>query len=630
MSRDVRNHHNIWGLTFATIGVVYGDIGTGPLYVFKEVLHAGRDIEREMLIMGTLSLIFWAQVLVVSVKYMALVLRADHEGEGGIVALMALAQRATGQTPPWLLWVGLIGMSLFLIDGMMTPAISVLSAIEGFQLAPGIGHSLQPFVLPVSALILIGVFSIQPKGTKRIARFFSPIILIWFGVIAMLGLIQIIQYPAIVAALHPTHGWTLMMSNPHHALAVLGTLFLALTGAEAIYADLGHFGKSPIRRAWFILVFPALTLNYFGQGVHALHHIESTHPFFQMVPEVCFWPVLVLSALAAVIASQAVITGAFSLAQQASQMGYLPRLTVRQTSADASGQIYVPVINLGLFVGVMLLLIMFRQSSSLASAYGIAITVSMALTNVLLWVVARHAWGWSGLRSGCMLTVAILIDVVFVVAVLDEFLDGGWFTVGTCILISGLMGIWIRGNRFLSQQTDQRAVPLQDLFEIVQDFPPATLNGTGIFLTRFSDRAPFALVNNIKAHRVLHRNTVLLETHVAPSPRVDPAQRLRVKEVAPGFWQIQVRFGFMESMDVPQALKQLTPGLFDLDFQRVTYYVGRRSSVTGGNTQPFDGAQLPAWQHAVFAFMHRNAAHPCDFFHLPPEQVVEVVVRYRV
>lgn len=621
---DTQNPARLWTLTLAAIGVVYGDIGTGPLYVFKEVLHAGHDIERQPLVMGTVSLIFWALVMIVSIKYLWLVLRSDHEGEGGNLAMMALAQRAYRRPKAWIQWVGLGGMALFLVDGMMTPAISVLSAIEGFELAPGIGPHMGPYVLPLSTLILIGLFAIQAKGTERIARFFAPVIVTWFLTIAVLGVLHIRQHPVILQALHPVYGWQLLSGNARHALAVLGTLFLAVTGAEALYADIGHFGKTPIRLGWGVLAFPCLMLNYMGQGAMALNLEQVTHPFFQMIPADWFWPVLVLSALAAVIASQAVITGAFSLAHQATQLGYLPRLTVRQTSAQASGQIYVPIVNAGLLVGVLLLIVMFRHSSGLASAYGITITLSMLLTNLLLWVIARHVWGWHPLLAWGMVIPAMVIDGLFVLAVLDDVLSGGWFTIAMGLLIMGLLLTWHKGKAVLSETTDERAIPLSDLVEIVRDFPPNILPDTAIFLTRFSDRAPFALVNNIKSHRVLHERTVLLETWVTQAPRVDESRRLSVSEFAPGFWRVQVKFGFMEQLDVPHALRLLPEHGLAIDLAQVSYYVGRRSSVSSENTR------LPAWQHGLFAFMQRNAAHPSDYYHLPPDRVVEVIVRYRL
>ncbi len=623
----MKNHSNrdrLWATTLAAIGVVYGDLGTGPLYVVKEVLRAGRDLDRQMLVMGAISLIFWTQVLIISFKYMLLVMRADLQGEGGTLAMMELAQRAYTKPRAWIQWIGLAGMALFLVDGMITPAISVLSAIEGFELAPGVGQHMGPLVLPLSCAILVGLFAFQAKGTEHIGRFFGPIIITWFIAIGVLGVAQIAQYPRIIEALHPRHGWQLLSGDTGHAIAILGTLFLAVTGAEALYADIGHFGKASIRLGWWLLAFPCLLLNYMGQGALALRIDGATLPFFQMIPEFWFWPMLLLSALAAVIASQAVITGAFSLAQQAVQLGFLPRLTMRQTNANASGQIYVPIINAMLMVGVFLLVLMFRHSTGLASAYGITVTLSMVLTNVLLWVIVRRVWRWNMVACLAVILPAMVIDLTFMIAVLDDVIEGGWFTITIGSLIMMVMFTWHKGHKLLQQSTDALAIPMQDLVEIVRDFPPHILPNTAIFLTRFSDRAPFALVSNIKTHRVLHERTVLLETVVTDQPREDDAERLKVSELAPGFWQVQVHYGFMETMNVPLALQALQRHGLMLDLPKLTYYVGRRSGVSSEKTR------LPGWQHALFAFMQRNATSPWNFYQLPPKQVVEVNVRYQL
>jgi len=608
------------GMLVAAVGVVYGDIGTSPLYTLKEVFTGGYGIPvNHDGVLGILSLIFWSLIWVVSIKYILFVLRADNQGEGGIMALTALARRAAAPYPKFaslLVVCGLIGTALFYGDSMITPAVSVLSAVEGLELAfEGVGH----WVVPLSLIVLVGLFLIQRHGTASIGRLFGPVMVLWFVVLGVLGAIGIANHLEVLKALNPMWGVRFFSSHLGIAFAVLGAVVLALTGAEALYADMGHFGRRPIARAWFILVLPALVLNYFGQGALILADPEAArNPFYLLAPSWALLPLIGLSTVATVIASQAVISGAFSLTQQAIQLGYIPRMHIQHTSSDEQGQIYIGAVNWTVMCGVILLVLGFESSSALASAYGVAVTGTMLMTTILVAAVMLLAWKWSPFVAVPLLLVCLLVDGMFFAANVPKIIQGGAFPVlaGTVLFI--LMTTWKRGKQLLADRIDEGALPLPIFISSIRVQPPHRVQGTAVFLTARSDAVPHALLHNMLHNQVLHEQVVLLTVVNEDDPRVPANRRFEVEAYGEGFFRVILHYGFMDEPDVPAALKLCH--LEDLDFSpmRTTYFLSRETVI------PSKLMGMARWREGLFAFMLKNANGNLRFFKLPVNRVIEL------
>lgn len=607
-----------WALTLASVGVVFGDIGTSPLYAMREALAHVKRVAGEAAVLGVVSLVLWALILVVTIKYLVLVMRADNGGEGGTLSLMALAQQAIGRRSTLIFVLGVAGAALFYADGLITPAVSVLSAAEGLVLAPG-GKVFAPLVLPAAAGILVALFAIQPRGTAAVGRFFGPITLIWFLTLAGLGLMQIVKEPSIFRAINPLWGLGLLFGNGLLGLVILGSVFLAVTGAEALYADMGHFGKGPIRAGWLLIAFPALTLNYLGQGALVLSDPSTqVDPFFRMIPQAIFWPVPALTTAATIIASQAVITGAFSVTQQAVQLGLLPRITIKRTSETIAGQIYVPVVNGLLLAGVIFLLFAFRTSSAMASAYGIAVTGTMVVTVLLMLVIQRRLWRWP---LGLALLVSLpflVIDLVFLGANLLKVMDGGWMPLVLGVTLMMLMWTWTSGSRVLFEKTRRDAIPLSDLIASLRQRPPHRVAGTAVFLTSDPSIAPIALMHNLKHNRVLHEENLILSVVTADTPRVEDDARIEVQDLSLDFKQLTITYGFMETPDIPKALTLARLSGLKFNIMATSFFLGRRSVVAAARHG------LAHWQERVFIYLMRNAENPTDYFRIPPTRVVEM------
>ncbi|MBP9230222.1 MAG: potassium transporter Kup [Phenylobacterium sp.] len=607
-------------LALGAIGVVFGDIGTSPLYAMREALHHTRDtVSNEIAVLGVVSLVTWALILIVTIKYVVFLMRADNKGEGGTLALMALAQRSLGRRSTAVFFLGVIGAALFYGDGIITPAVSVLSAIEGLKDAPGIGHRMGPFVVPISAGILVALFMVQAKGTTSIAKFFGPITALWFLVLAGLGVYHIIEDPSIFRALLPHYGVIFLVDNGLLGFIILGSVFLAVTGAEALYADMGHFGKGPIQAAWVVLVLPALLLNYLGQGALVLSHPEArSNPFFEMVPEVIYWPVLLLATAATVIASQAVITGAFSMTQQAVQLGLFPRIDIRRTSETQAGQIYVPQVNTILMIGVLVLLFTFRNSSNLAAAYGIAVTGAMFVDTLLFFVIIKHMWKRPTWQAGAAAVGFGLLDVTFISSNLLKIPQGAWLPLVLGLALVVIMWTWTRGAQILTDKTRRDSVPLLELSEILKARAPHRAHGTAIFLTSDPDMAPVALMHNLKHNKVLHEKNIILTVHTAETPRVKEDNRVTIEPINDDFKKVTINYGFMESPNLPKALGLCRKLGLKFDIMATSFFLGRRSVVASAQSG------MPLWQDKLFIFLMRNAANPTDFYKIPPGRVVEL------
>jgi KUP system potassium uptake protein len=609
--------HGLWTLTLGSIGVVFGDIGTSPLYAMREAL-AHSSGATEPAVLGVVSLVFWALTLVVTVKYVFLVLRADNKGEGGTLALMALAQHVIGRRTPLIFALGVCGAALFYGDSLITPAISVLSAAEGIVAAPGIGEGFQPYVLPTAGVILIALFMVQARGTAHVGWYFGPIMVVWFLVLAALGLSQIFQEPSVLRGLSPSYGIDLIVDNGVLGFAILGSVFLVVTGAEALYADIGHFGKSPIRLAWLGLAFPSLMLNYLGQGALVLVDPSAkADPFFRMISGSAYWPVLVLTTAATVIASQAVITGAFSMTQQAVQLGLLPRMTIKRTSETVAGQIYVPAVNWLLMSGVLLLLVMFKNSSNLAAAYGIAVTATMVVTVLLLYVIAIWYWKWPRTAALAVLLPFFLIDSIFLGSNSLKIPQGGWFPLALGAGLVTIIWIWTKGTRILNEKATRETVPLADLIQMLERHPPNMVRGTAIFFTSTPRVAPIALLHNLKHNQVLHDHNIILTVTTADIPRVPDSHRISIETVGPRFKRLNISYGFMESPDIPSALALGQEHGLKLNAMSTSFFLGRRSVVPSNEG-------MPLWQDWIFIFLMQNAANPTSFFKIPPGRVVEL------
>ena len=610
---------SLTALTLGAIGVVYGDIGTSVLYAVKEVFGSGHVAFTPGNVFGILSLFFWTLTVIVSIKYVLLVLRADNHGEGGLVAMLALASQAVKDKPKLrsvMLLVGIFGTSLFYGDGVITPAISVLSAVEGLEV---VSPDFKRAVIPLTLAILFCLFWVQKRGTSGIGRFFGPITLVWFGVIALLGVANILAHPTILEALSPHHAVAFAWGQPGTTFIILGAVVLCVTGGEALYADLGHFGKKPIRLAWFSVVMPSLTLNYFGQGALLLEHPEAVkNPFFLMTPDWAQLPVVLLATAATVIASQALITGAFSVTKQVIQLGYLPRLNVQHTSVRETGQIYIPFVNWGLFVAIVLAVVMFRSSSNLAAAYGIAVTLDMLITTTLTFFVIRYGW-----RYPLWLCIAatgwfFLIDAVFFASNMLKLLDGGWFPLLIGGAIFTLMITWKQGRALMNDALKSDAIELSSFLEAVFISPPARVEGTAVFLTAEPGSVPNAMLHNLKHNKVLHQQNLFVTVCSHEVPWVGLTRRVEVTQLGHNCWQIILNYGFKNDPDVPRALTLLREHGCQVDPMTTSYFLSRDVVV------PTIGGGMSPWREKLLAQMHHNASAAADFLSLPNNSVVEL------
>jgi len=607
-----------WALTLGSIGVVFGDIGTSPLYAFREAVAAAAQDQpvTRSLVLGVLSLILWALFIVVTAKYVLLLLRADNNGEGGTLSLMALGQRALGRHSWLLLALGVIGASMFIGDSMITPAISVLSAVEGLKLeTPALEH----YVVPLTVFILVVLFSVQSSGTARVASAFGPVMVVWFSSLAAMGLVNISDDPSVLAAINPWYGIQFLLSHGTIGMVTLGAVFLAVTGGEALYADLGHFGRKPIQAGWLYFVLPSLLINYFGQGALVLSNpaaIENS--FYRMVPEVLLLPLVALATAATVIASQAVITGAYSLTRQAVQLGLLPRYEVRYTSESHAGQIYLPRVNTLLLTGVLLLVMLFRTSSGLASAYGIAVSTTMVVDGIMGFVVIWKLWNWRAATAAALIVPFVVVDTTFFSANLLKLLEGAWVPLLFGVAMATTIWTWRRGAAILTAKTRRTEVPLRDLIKNLEKRPPHIVKGTAVFLTSDPESVPTALLHNLKHNKVLHEHNVILTIETAQTPRVDVAGRVRMETISDKFALVRLRFGFMESPNVPKALVIARKLGWQFDIMATSFFVSRRS------LKPSAQSGMPRWQDHLFIALSRSANDATDYFQIPTGRVVEV------
>lgn len=605
------------GPAIGALGVVFGDIGTSPLYAMRECFSPAHGLHpTPENVLGVLSLIFWALTLLVSLKYLSYVLRADNKGEGGILALTALASwRLRGKSGYGLmLGLGVFGAALLYGDGVITPAISVLSAVEGLSIAAPALHHVE---LPIAIAVLVGLFALQKRGTSLVGAYFGPIMLLWFIALGIIGAVNLLHAPEVLAAVNPLHAFNFVAHGGSTAFYVLGGVFLVVTGGEALYADLGHFGRKPIQRVWFAVVFPGLFLNYLGQGALLLHRpAASENPFFLMVPSWALYPMVLLATLATVTASQASVSGVFSLSHQATNLGLLPRLDVRHTSAKERGQIYVPAVNWILMVSTIWVVLAFRSSEGLAAAYGIAVTLTMMSTTVLAFYVVRHDWGWSLLAATAVTACFLMPEMAFAAANLAKIKDGGWLPLTLGVGLLTLMFTWRRGREILSQRFRDQIVPLTELFARARTESVTRVPGTAVFLTSSRDGAPPALMRNFEHNHVLHERVLLVTIVTADDPRVPEAERLSVEDLGLGLQRIVARYGFMQQPDVPKLLARATGGTVDWD--QTTFFLGRETLM------PASKPQMARWRALLFVFLARNAQPATQFFRIPPARVMEV------
>lgn len=605
-------------LALGSVGVVYGDIGTSPLYALKESLTAaaaGGTLTREM-VFGVVSLVLWALIVIVTLKYVLLILRMDNRGEGGTLALMALVQRAMGHHGTPVVLLGMAGAALFYGDAIITPAISVLSAVEGLKL---ITPAFEPYILPISLGILVALFAVQFKGTAAVAFVFGPITALWFVAMAVGGLLHVADDPAIFYALDPTYGVRFLLTHNMAGLFALGAVFLAVTGAEALYADLGHFGRKPVQAAWLVLVLPALALNYLGQGAMLLVHPERLEsPFFLLFPSWALVPMVTLATLATIIASQAVITGAFSLTQQAIQLGLLPRFEIVRTSETEKGQIYIPRVNWYLLAAVVLLVVTFRTASALAAAYGIAVTGTMVVTAVLAYFAFRHFWRWSAPLAALVIAPFLLIDLIFLGANLLKLHEGGWMPVVVAVALVVVMLTWRRGTAILSEKARKQDMPLAEFVRMLEERSPNRVPGTAVFLSGNPENAPSALMHNLKHNKVLHEQNVILHVVTEDTPRVDEAVRATVERLSPHFQRVTLRFGFMEVPNIPKALSACRREGIAFDVMRTSFFLSRRS------IKPAAQSGMPLWQDRLYIGLAKSASDVTEHFRIPTSRAVEV------
>ena len=611
-------------LTLTALGVVYGDIGTSPLYAIRECFFGSHSVPpTHDNVLGVLSLVLYALLLVISVKYTTLVMRADNQGEGGILSLTALLPTRNGNRfgpgISILVGLGIVGASLLLGEGMITPAVSILGAIEGLQVATPV---FSPWVVPITVAILVVLFVIQRHGTHRVGGLFGPVMVVWFVTLAALGFRWIAQAPEVLSAFDPRHAVNFFIEHGWHGFAVLGAVVLVVTGAEALYADMGHFGRFPIRLAWFVLVLPALLINYFGQGALLLVMGESaTQPFFMMAPSWGLLPLVGLATIAAIIASQALISGAFSLTRQAIQLGFAPRLDIQHTSSMAMGQVYVPQVNWFLAISTILITVGFRSSSNLAAAYGIAVTGTMIITTILLSIVASERWQWPKAAVIAVAAIFLAIDVSLFGANLVKLLHGGWLPLVIGALLFTLMTTWKTGRRLVAERLTARAFPLEDFMSAVSSSPPTRVSGTAVFMTAQPRGTPPALAHNVRYNKILHEHVIVLTVTTSPTPYVPLDKQVEVQRLDMGVYNVRVQYGFMQDPDVPSALLRARELGVELDLEDLTYFLGRETIIV--TRRP----GMAAWREKLFVVMARNAVRATAFFHLPPERVVELGVQ---
>jgi KUP system potassium uptake protein len=617
-------------LAIGSVGVVFGDIGTSPLYAFKEALHAaaGDGVTRPE-ILGVVSLALWALILVVTIKYVGFIMRADNKGEGGVLSLMALAQRAMGKRTTFVFILGITGAAMFYGDAVITPAMSVLSAVEGLRTIPALeGKISTELVLMIAVIMLICLFSFQSKGTAKVGLLFGPICVVWFSVMFILGAVHLVTHPDILEAINPYYSVKFLTEHGLAGFIVLGAVFLTVTGVEALTADMGHFGRWPIQAAWLFFVLPCLTMNYLGQGALALSVLDVSlatgapfqeqNWFFEMAPQAFRLPLVLLAGLATVVASQAVITGAFSLTQQAIQLGLLPRLDIKRTSETQSGQIYVPQINTMLLVGVLVVMVTFQTSSALAHAYGLAVTGTMAVTTIMAFIVMRHLWKWSLPASLAFLIPFMMLDFAFLSANALRFFSGGWLPIMIALILLTIMATWVRGSQILFTKSRKESVSLSDLVDMLKSRPPHRVSGTAIFLTSDPEAAPVALMHNLKHNKILHEKNIILTVNTTNVPRVNDNERISIDIINDDFKKVTVSYGFMESPNLPKALGICRKQGLKFDIMATSFFLGRRSVVASANSG------MPLWQDKLFIFLMKNAANPTEFFHIPPGRVVEL------
>ncbi|MDP2847480.1 MAG: potassium transporter Kup [Humidesulfovibrio sp.] len=610
------------GLALAALGVVYGDIGTSPLYAVKECFHGPHAVALSPVnVMGVLSLILWSLFIVVSLKYVMFITRADNKGEGGIFALLALVKASVEGTGKkrhiLLIAAAMFGAALLYGDGIITPAISVLSAMEGLTMAT---NAAEPFILPGTCVILMILFMMQKHGTESIGKVFGPLMILWFAVIAALGVASIVQRPEILAAVNPIYAVRFFAENHLHGLVVLGSVVLCITGGEALYADMGHFGRQPIRMSWYTVVLPSLMLNYFGQGALLLTKPDMAfNPFFGLVPQPLLYPMVALATMATVIASQAMISGVYSLTQQAVQLGYCPRIRIINTSAETKGQIYLPGVNNAMMVACIGLVLAFKSSSGLAGAYGIAVTATMAITTIIFFFVVHTLWRWPMWKTAPLITLFLIFDVAFLGSNLLKIADGGWFTLTVAALIMIAMATWRDGKAALGQRFQAMGLPMElFLNSLVAGKPPLRISGTGVFMSVSATGTPITLLHHYKHNKVLHEQILLLSITASETPFVSGKDRLAVTSLGHGFFRIIARYGFMQTPSVPEILKLAKSHGLIIDLASTTFYLGRETLLTGGSTK------MMGWRKTLFAFMSRNAWNATTFFGIPPGRVVEL------
>jgi KUP system potassium uptake protein len=607
-------------LSLAALGVVYGDIGTSPLYAIRECFHGHHAIVPTVPnILGVLSLIFWSLVIVISVKYLVFVLRAHNHGEGGILSLTALATpiKPSGRSEQlFLIMMGIFGAALLYGDGIITPAISILGAMEGLTVATPL---LSPYIVPITIVILVALFFFQHKGTAKVGKIFGPVTLMWFAALALLGIAQILRYPEVVVAVNPFHGLNFFLRNGWHGFLILGSVFLVVTGGEALYADMGHFGARPIRLVWFSVVLPALLLNYFGQGALLLEHPEAAqNPFYLLAPSWALYPMIVLATLAAIIASQAVISGAFSLTMQAVQLGFSPRLKINHTSTREYGQIYIPAVNWALMIGCIAIVLGFRTSSNLAAAYGVAVTSTMVITTILYYVVARHRWSWPLVPTLALAVFFVVIDLAFFGANIIKVADGGWFPLLLAALVFVVMTTWKKGRRILNERIQSEARPLEEFLQEIARRPPTRVSGTAIFMNGNASRTPPALLHNLEHNKVLHQRVLFLTVKTRQVPFVSSDNRVETESLGNGFHRLKVYYGFMEDPDIPKVLQGVQMPELAYDPKDTTYFLGRETIIASRRPG------MALWREKIFSLISQNATSATAYFCLPPDRVVEM------
>ncbi|MFB9265078.1 potassium transporter Kup [Bradyrhizobium erythrophlei] len=603
-------------LGLSALGIVFGDIGTSPLYTFKTILSTAEKSPNSAVVLGALSLVLWTLFIITTVKYVLFAMRVDNDGEGGILALMALLG-VKKQHRPTIVAVGLFGAALIYGDGAITPAISVLSALEGLEMA---APALQPYVVPAAAIILFLLFAVQSQGTAKIGHLFGPVMLVWFVGMAILGLVGIARHPGVLAALNPSYGLSYLFSSGATGFLVLGAVFLCVTGAEALYADMGHFGAGPIKAAWFAIVFPSLILNYAGQAALVLEGAPTDgNIFYRLCPDALLLPLIILATVATIIASQSIITGAFSMTRQAIQLGWLPRLQIKQTSPEGYGQIYVGGVNWLLMIVTLGLTIGFAKSDNLASAYGIAVSLTMLMTSALLFIAMREIWRWSIVTAGLVASCFLTVDGAFFLANLTKVAEGGYVPLILAVSVYGVMWIWHRGAAAVSARLREALIPVPQFMAEIAERSLPRVPGTAVFLTRTEHGTPPVMVWHVKHNRALHEQLFVVRVEILSVPWVDPSNRVTLEEVAHNFWRAEARFGFMERPHIPELLARSKSLGCTVDIDDVTYYVGHETVI-----RREDGMGLPGWQERLFATMERNAQHVSDFFSLPNDQVVEI------